>query len=146
MKTLSKQIGPLKKAGESADELMSEVARAKIIIESSENSLGEITGKINDSLSRMPNLISAEVPVGADEDSNVEVGKWGEPRKFDFDVKDLTVESHGVVVEKQTDNVMVVRASGPIEEYFIDVSGFDPARDLTVHCKPKLHRGEINDE
>ena len=66
--------------------------------------------------------------------------------KFDFDVKDLTVESHGVVVEKQTDNVMVVRASGPIEEYFIDVSGFDPARDLTVHCKPKLHRGEINDE
>ncbi len=88
VKALSKQIGPLKKAGESADELMAEVARAKIIIESAENTLAEITAKINDSLSRMPNLISDEVPVGADEDSNLEVSKWGEPRKFDFDVKD----------------------------------------------------------
>ena len=35
--------------------LMAEVARAKIVIESSENTLSEITAKINDSLSRMPN-------------------------------------------------------------------------------------------
>jgi seryl-tRNA synthetase len=88
VKTLSKQIGPLKKAGESADELMAEVARAKIIIESSESTLNEITSKINDILSRMPNLISEDVPVGTDEESNVEVSKWGEPKKFDFDVKD----------------------------------------------------------
>ena len=66
---------------------MAEVARAKIVIESSENTLSEISGKINDSLSRMPNLISEDVPVGADEDSNNEVSKWGETRKFDFDVK-----------------------------------------------------------
>ena len=88
VKTLSKQIGPLKKAGESADELMAEVARAKIVIESSESTLGEITGKINDSLGRMPNLIAEDVPVGTDEESNVEVAKWGTPRAFDFDVRD----------------------------------------------------------
>lgn len=77
------------------------------------------------------------------DDGTDPIKKW---KKFDFDAKDLTVELSGVVVEKQTDNVMVVRAKGPIEEYFIDVRGFDPARDLSVHCKPKLHRGETNDE
>ena len=88
VKSLSKQIGPLKKAGESADELMAEVAKAKKVIESSENALSEVTNKINDSLSRMPNLISEEVPVGTDEESNVEISKWGEPKEFNFDVKD----------------------------------------------------------
>ena len=36
----------------------------------------------------MPNLISEEVPVGTDEESNVEISKWGEPKEFNFDVKD----------------------------------------------------------
>jgi len=36
----------------------------------------------------VPNLPHESVPVGKDEDDNVEVLKWGEPRQFDFEVKD----------------------------------------------------------
>ena len=32
-------------------------------------------------------MCDASVPVGADEDENVEQRKWGEPRQFDFDVQ-----------------------------------------------------------
>ena len=36
----------------------------------------------------LPNLLHASVPDGRDETSNVEVGRWGEPRKLDFAPKD----------------------------------------------------------
>ena len=36
----------------------------------------------------LPNIPSADVPVGPDETANVEIRKWGEPRKFDFEIKD----------------------------------------------------------
>src|SRR5690606_29130168 len=36
----------------------------------------------------IPNLPDESVPVGADEAANVEQSRWGEPRRFDFAVKD----------------------------------------------------------
>jgi seryl-tRNA synthetase len=36
----------------------------------------------------VPNLPDASVPTGADEHGNVEVRRWGQPRSFDFEVKD----------------------------------------------------------
>ena len=88
VKSLSKKIGPLKKAGESADDLMREVSDAKKTIESSESELQLVEEKINYSLSGLPNLLAEDVPLGKDEDSNVEVEKWGTPREFDFKPKD----------------------------------------------------------
>lgn len=35
----------------------------------------------------LPNTPNDSVPVGADEDENVEVRRWGTPREFDFEVK-----------------------------------------------------------
>ena len=35
----------------------------------------------------LPNTPNDSVPVGADEDENVEVRRWGTPRDFDFEVK-----------------------------------------------------------
>ena len=35
-------------------------------------------------LDGMPNLLDESVPKGADESANVEVRRWGEPRRFDF--------------------------------------------------------------
>jgi len=37
---------------------------------------------------RVPNVPSEDTPVGKDENDNVEVAKWGEPKKFDFEAKD----------------------------------------------------------
>jgi seryl-tRNA synthetase len=39
-------------------------------------------------LAGLPNLPDEDVPDGADEDDNVEVERWGEPRKFDFEPKE----------------------------------------------------------
>ena len=36
----------------------------------------------------LPNLIHDSVPIGADEDENVEISRWGEPTAFDFDARD----------------------------------------------------------
>ena len=35
----------------------------------------------------IPNKLHETTPIGKDEDDNVEVRKWGEPRKFDFEIK-----------------------------------------------------------
>ncbi|MEJ6594209.1 serine--tRNA ligase [Parasphingorhabdus sp.] len=39
-------------------------------------------------LAGLPNLPDEDVPDGADENDNVEVERWGEPRKFDFEPKE----------------------------------------------------------
>ena len=80
----------------------------------------------------------------ARDDGKDPIKKW---KPFDFDVKNLTIEESGIVVEKSEGNTIVFRAIGPTEEYSIDVTGFDVDRDLFVHHKqPRLIRGEENGE
>jgi seryl-tRNA synthetase len=50
--------------------------------------LEAIQVELNDMLMGVPNLPDASVPAGADEQGNVEVRRWGEPRSFDFPVRD----------------------------------------------------------
>lgn len=85
---LSKQIGQLKAKGESADAVMAEVAQAKIELEQSAARLEQIQPEMQGLLLAVPNLPHESVPRGSDEHGNVEVRRWGEPRKFDFAVKD----------------------------------------------------------
>jgi len=40
--------------------------------------------KIQGSLLEIPNMVDESVPVGPDEESNIEIRKWGKPREFDF--------------------------------------------------------------
>jgi seryl-tRNA synthetase len=86
--TLSKQIGQLKAKGESADAVMAEVAQAKVELEQSAARLEQIQPEMQALLLAVPNLPHEAVPVGSDEHGNVELRKWGTPRKFDFPVKD----------------------------------------------------------
>jgi seryl-tRNA synthetase len=85
---LSKQIGQLKAKGESAESAMTEVAALKSELESSAARLEQIQPEMQALLLAVPNLPHESVPVGEDEHGNVEVRKWGEPRKFGFAVKD----------------------------------------------------------
>ncbi|MCG2592136.1 serine--tRNA ligase [Ramlibacter sp. XY19] len=85
---LSKQIGQLKSKGESADAVMAEVAQLKGELEQSAARLEQIQPEMQALLLAVPNLPHDSVPVGADESGNVEVRKWGTPRKFDFAIKD----------------------------------------------------------
>jgi len=74
--TLNKQIGPRKSKGESVDELMAEVNALKAEQESSSTGLEALQPKLQALLLGVPNLPHASVPVGADEQANVEVRRW----------------------------------------------------------------------
>ena len=85
---LSKQIGQLKSKGESADAVMAEVAQCKVELDQSAARLEQIQPEMQALLLAIPNLPHASVPVGADEHGNVKVREWGQPRSFDFAVRD----------------------------------------------------------
>ncbi|HZZ92743.1 MAG TPA: serine--tRNA ligase [Usitatibacter sp.] len=85
---LSKQIGMLKGKGEDASAVMSEVGGIGEELKANEAALSALQEKLNGFLRLIPNIPRAEVPAGKSSDDNVEVRRWGEPRKFDFAVKD----------------------------------------------------------
>lgn len=91
----SKEVGQLKKEGKDPQDLMEKVRQVGEEIKELDDKLNHIEGEIEKILLRLPNLPHESVPVGKDENSNVEVRRWGEVRKFDFEPKahwDLGVE------------------------------------------------------
>ena len=85
---LSKQVGMLKGKGEDASAVLAEVGGIGDELKSNETALAQLQEKQNGFLRMIPNIPRAEVPEGKSADDNVEVRRWGEPRKFDFPVKD----------------------------------------------------------
>jgi seryl-tRNA synthetase len=86
--TLSRQVGILKGKGEDASAVMEEVGGIGDELKANEAALAAVQEKMNAFLRVIPNIPRAEVPEGKSADENVEVRRWGEPRKFDFPVKD----------------------------------------------------------
>lgn len=86
--SLSKQIGILKGKGEDASTVLAEVAKLGDELKASEARLAALLEEITAFTSRLPNLPGDDVPVGADENDNVEIKRWGEIPQFDFAVKD----------------------------------------------------------
>ncbi len=84
----SKAIGLAKKNGEDIAPLMADVERMGNELAAGKVELDEIERQINDLMLNIPNLPHESVPVGADEEQNVEVRRWGTPREFDFEIKD----------------------------------------------------------
>ncbi len=86
--TRSKAIGQAKSKGEDAAALMAEVAGIADELARSELALGQVRSAIESLALGIPNLADASVPEGPDESANVEIHRRGEPRRFDFEVKD----------------------------------------------------------
>ena len=86
----SKEIGALMQAGkkEDAEAKKAEVAGLKDRQSELEQHRKEVEAAMDELLAGLPNIPAEDVPVGADEAANVEIRKWGEPREFDFEVKD----------------------------------------------------------
>jgi len=86
----SKAIGKAKGQGDeaTAQSLMAEVAELKSKLPEVEEKEREVSGMLQDILAALPNLPADDVPTGEDEDDNVEIERWGEPRAFDFDPKE----------------------------------------------------------
>ncbi len=84
---ISKQVGILKKEGKDTTELQEQVKRDASKMQELDAALNTCDENIKNMLLNLPNLIDDTTPVGKDENDNVEVRKWGEPRKFDFEPK-----------------------------------------------------------
>lgn len=86
----SKEIGMAMGQGDTdkAEKLKAEVGNLKTFLQDAEATETELTKKLNDALSRLPNIPLDDVPVGADENDNVEVRMVGGKPNFAFDPKE----------------------------------------------------------
>ncbi|RLQ20580.1 serine--tRNA ligase [Seongchinamella sediminis] len=91
-KAASKQIGALVGQGMSVDDAKAQVNETLEKIASQIDTLtGEakqVQAQLEELLLAVPNIPAEDVPEGASEDDNREVGRWGEPRRLDFEVRD----------------------------------------------------------
>lgn len=80
----SKAIGAAKAKGNEAEfnRLREEVERIKAQMPVAETEQKKKLDAVRDILSTLPNIPAADVPMGADESANVEIRKWGEPRRL----------------------------------------------------------------
>jgi seryl-tRNA synthetase len=86
--TLSKQIGQIKAKGGDVATVMAEVGGLGDELSTSAARNEAVQAEIAAMLMGLPNLPHDSVPVGADENANAEVHKWGTPRTFDFPARD----------------------------------------------------------
>ena len=84
----SKSIGKAKAAGEDITPVLAEVNQLKEDLQAAEHELTALLAEINVYSQNVPNLPHESVPVGTDEEDNLEISRWGEPRNFDFEIKD----------------------------------------------------------
>ena len=84
----SKAIGVAKARGEDIAPLLTEVDHMAAELEQGKVELDKVQNALNDIALNIPNIPADEVPLGKDDTENLEVSRWGEPRKFDFEVKD----------------------------------------------------------
>ena len=91
---ITRDIAEAKKAGKATEKLRKEAATLPEEIDALDAKTDELAEKVRSGLLRLPNLLHESVPVGKDDTENVEVGRWGTPRRVDFELK-----SHGELLE-----------------------------------------------
>jgi len=84
---VSEEIGRLKKAGQLAEDLVLEMREVSAAIKEMDDEIRVLEQEIQQTLLGIPNIPDASVPVGLDENANVEVRRWGEPGQFAFKPK-----------------------------------------------------------
>lgn len=83
---LAQEIAMVKKSGGDATALLEESKKTNQELAAVESDF-TLDEKLNDLLLTIPNIPDALVPIGRDENDNVEIEKFGEPKKFSFTPK-----------------------------------------------------------
>ena len=86
--TKSKLIGQVKTSGEDIKPLLEEVSDLGQKLDNAKSALNAIQLEIDKIIMAIPNIPHPSVPEGTSEDDNLELLKWGEPKKFSFEAKD----------------------------------------------------------
>jgi seryl-tRNA synthetase len=84
----AKAIGQAKAKGEDVQPLLAQVAELGDELKAAETELASIQAEMDTLMSGIPNILDESVPEGKNEESNIEISRWGEPRQFDFAAKD----------------------------------------------------------
>ena len=85
--TVSAEIAQAKRTKENADDKIAAMQTLSADIKSLDAELAEIDDQLAAIITVLPNTPHDSVPIGADENDNVEVRRWGSPRVFDFEPK-----------------------------------------------------------
>jgi seryl-tRNA synthetase len=86
--TRSKLVGQAKARGEDIQPILAEMQHLGDDLKSMEAELDGIQAQLEDLLLGVPNLLDADVPDGKSDADNLEIHRWGEPPRFDFEPKD----------------------------------------------------------
>ena len=87
-KSMGKLIGEAKANGEDIEPLKARGEQIKTDSAAADAALAAVQEELDGLLQGIPNVPHHSVPAGSDEEDNVEIRRWGEPRAFDFEVKD----------------------------------------------------------
>ena len=85
--TVSKEVPKLKKEGKDVTQVFEEMKKLSDQIKEIDAQVRELDGKIYEIMLTIPNIPNPSVPEGNTDEDNVEIRKWGEPTKFDFEPK-----------------------------------------------------------
>lgn len=83
----SKEIPRIKKEGGDISEIMSRMNEIKESVKKLDAELADLDAAQKSLMYEFPNIPHESVPIGKDDSENVEVRRWGEPTKFDFEPK-----------------------------------------------------------
>ncbi len=83
----SKKIPVMKKAGEDTAPVFAEMKAISEKVKELDEQVREVEGQIYEAMLRIPNIPNDDVPDGDTDEDNVEIRRFGEPTKFDFEPK-----------------------------------------------------------
>ena len=86
-KKVSKQIPAMKKAGEDVTAVLAEMKELADEVKELNGQVNEVEAELNAWMLTIPNIPHPSVPQGETDEDNVEIRKFGEPTKFDFEPK-----------------------------------------------------------
>ncbi|WP_199454369.1 serine--tRNA ligase [Vibrio owensii] len=88
--SISKQIGQKMAAGdkEGAEEIKKQIGSLGSDLDAKKVELEQVMAQLDEFTLSVPNIPADEVPDGKDENDNVEISRWGEPKSYDFELKD----------------------------------------------------------
>lgn len=94
--SLSKSIGQAIREGKDVSAIKAEVSAIGDELDTTKKQQDAVLAEIESIALTIPNLPHESIPVGADEEANVEVRRWGTPRTFDFEIKDHVALGEGL--------------------------------------------------
>ena len=135
----AKSVGKAKVQGQDIAALLAEGDALGKRLEGLEKELVAVQAEFDEIILGLPNLLHESVPEGRDETANVEVRRWGTPRKFDWEPLD-----HVAIGERLASTAMDFEAAGKISgaRFVVLKGGLARMHRALIQYMLDLHTGQ----